>query len=49
MVKQSKKVIWVLQSARVGDNAQARGLASRLGAQIFYKELRFNTRTTCPI
>lgn len=43
MVKQSKKVIWVLQGARVGDNAQARGLASLIGAQVFYKELKFNT------
>jgi uncharacterized protein len=43
MSKPSKKVIWVLQGARVGDNAQARELASRIGAQVFYKELRFNT------
>lgn len=43
MSKPSKKVIWVLQGARVGDNAQARELASRLDAQVFYKELRFNT------
>ena len=43
MSKPSKKVIWVLQGARVGDNAQARELASLIGAQVVYKELRFNT------
>lgn len=42
MLRQPTKVIWVLQGARVGDNAQARELASRLEAQVFYKELSFN-------
>jgi mitochondrial fission protein ELM1 len=48
MLKPSKKVIWVLQGARVGDNAQARELASRIGAQVFHKELRFNTLHRLP-
>ena len=42
MLKQTKRVIWVLQGARVGDNAQARELASRLEAQVIYKDLKFN-------
>ena len=42
MLKQSKHVIWVLQGARAGDNAQARELASRLECQVFRKDLKFN-------
>ena len=42
MLKQSKHVIWVLQGARAGDNAQARELASRLEAQVICKDLKFN-------
>ena len=42
MLKQSKHVIWVLQGARAGDNAQVLELASRLEAQVICKELKFN-------
>jgi uncharacterized protein len=39
---EKKKIIWVLQGARTGDNAQARELAALLDADIILKELRFN-------
>jgi uncharacterized protein len=38
----STKMIWVLQGARAGDNAQARELAKRLDAQVAHKHLTFN-------
>jgi uncharacterized protein len=38
----SKKMIWVLQGARAGDNAQARELAKRFDAQVAHKDLTFN-------
>lgn len=41
-LQQSKPVVWVLQGARVGDNAQAHELASLLDAQIVCKHLTFN-------
>jgi uncharacterized protein len=37
-----KKIIWVLQGVRAGDNAQARELASLLDAEMVTKELTFN-------
>jgi uncharacterized protein len=36
------KTIWVLQGARVGDNAQARELASQLDGESIFKHLAFN-------
>ncbi len=48
MVIPSEKVIWVLQGARAGDNAQARELARRLGAQVVCKQLSFNTLHMLP-
>ncbi len=38
-----KKTIWVLQGVRIGDNAQARELASILEAEAKTIELKFNT------
>lgn len=42
MLKQSKKVIWVLQGIHPGDNAQARALASRIDGEVICKDLKFN-------
>ena len=38
-----KKVIWVLQGARAGDNAQARELAGLLDGEVVLKDLQFNS------
>ena len=48
MAEQSTKVIWVLQGARAGDNAQARELAARLDARVVYKDLKFNRLHVAP-
>ncbi len=42
MTPSKERVIWVLQGARSGDNAQARELASRLGWTVLPKPLAFN-------
>ena len=42
MTPSKERVIWVLQGARGGDNAQARELASRLGWAVLPKPLAFN-------
>ncbi len=42
MTSHKERVIWVLQGARGGDNAQARELASRLGRTALLKPLAFN-------
>jgi uncharacterized protein len=39
---EKKKIVWVLQGARTGDNAQARELAAVLDASLILKELQFN-------
>ncbi len=44
----STKMIWVLQGARAGDNAQARELAKRLDARVVYKDLKFNRLHVAP-
>ncbi len=44
----STKMIWVLQGARAGDNAQARELAMRLDAQVVRKDLTFNRMHVLP-
>jgi uncharacterized protein len=41
-MSEKKKIIWVLQGARTGDNAQARELAAVLDASLTLKELQFN-------
>ncbi len=48
MAERSTKVIWVLQGARAGDNAQARELAARLDARVVYKDLKFNRLHVAP-
>ena len=42
MTPDTEHLIWVLQGARAGDNAQARELASQLGWQAMIKPLFFN-------
>lgn len=41
-LRQPKPVIWVLHGPRIGDNAQADALASRLGGHLVRKFLDFN-------
>ena len=43
MLKQTRRVIWVLQGARAGENAQVLELASRLESQVICKNLEFNS------
>lgn len=38
----SSRLVWVLQGAFAGDNAQARELAGQLGGEVAFKELTFN-------
>lgn len=42
VLEQPRRVVWVLQGPRTGDNAQAHELASRLEAQVICKHLKFN-------
>jgi uncharacterized protein len=44
----ARRLIWVLQGSRAGDNAQARELASRLGGEVVLKELTFNALQHAP-
>lgn len=43
-----KQLIWVLQTARAGDNAQVLEIAHRLGGNIVVKKLTFNARHRLP-
>ena len=43
-----KQLIWVLQTARAGDNAQVLEIAHRLGGNIAVKKLTFNARHSLP-
>lgn len=44
----ARRLIWVLQGSRAGDNAQARELASRLSGELVLKPLHFNARRHLP-
>lgn len=48
VLERSRRVVWVLQGPRAGDNAQAHALASRLDAEVICKHLAFNTLSLLP-
>jgi mitochondrial fission protein ELM1 len=48
MASETKKVVWVLQGARAGDNAQAAELAARLDAAVVLQPLDFTARHLLP-
>ena len=48
VLEQSRRVVWVLQGPRAGDNAQAHELASRLEADVICKHLAFNNLSLLP-
>jgi mitochondrial fission protein ELM1 len=47
-LRRLKRVVWVLQGPRAGDNAQAHALASRLDAEVICKHLTFNNLCLLP-
>ena len=48
VLERSRRVVWVLQGPRAGDNAQAHELASRLDAEVVCKHLAFNNLSLLP-
>ncbi len=47
-MSQRKPLIWALQTARVGDNAQVMELCRRLGGDVVAKQLDLNALHLCP-